>query len=106
MTYSFIGGVAVTAGWMLLRQNADLWIDVDSTQKLLELTALAANIVMTIAYRQRWSQQRGEVSKLQALRLGIGWGTNEKHSIALDMIRMAESSLIQFASQRNGTGDW
>lgn len=75
--YSFIGGVAVTAGWVLLRQNADLWIDVDSTQNLLELTALAANIVMTIAYRQRWSQQRGEVSKLQALRDLLVEGEND-----------------------------
>lgn len=75
--YSFIGGVAVVAGWVLLRQNAGLWTDVDRTQNLLELTALAANIVMTITYRQTWSQQRGEVSKLQALRDLLVEGEND-----------------------------
>jgi hypothetical protein len=40
------------------------------------------------------NQNRQPKPVVNYIRLGIGWGTNEKHSIALDIIRMAESSLI------------
>lgn len=63
--YSLVGGLAVSAAWVLLLQNAGVWVA--PQQNLLEMAGLVTSIAMAIRYREIWLEQQVQLQELRTL---------------------------------------
>lgn len=63
--YSLVGGLAISAAWVHLLQNAGVWLD--PQQNLLELAGLVISIAMAIRYRQIWLEEQAQLHELHSL---------------------------------------
>ncbi|MGB0389300.1 MAG: diguanylate cyclase domain-containing protein, partial [Ardenticatenaceae bacterium] len=96
--YSLVGGLAVSAAWVLMRQSAGL----EPPQHLLEVLGVMATIAMAIRYRGIWQEERAALQELRALRglLVDGEAGTGLVSRSVAELRLLEESERAETSQR------